>query len=52
MRRGQVVITTYHTLNAECTVPEEVDDSGEAAWVHAHGYAPRRAAPHRTAGPR
>jgi hypothetical protein len=47
MRHGQVVITTYHTLNAECTVPEEIDDSGEAAWVHAHGYAPPR-----PAGPR
>jgi hypothetical protein len=47
---AQVVITTYHMLNAECTVPEDVNVSGEAAWVHAHGYSPRPAAQHRRRG--
>lgn len=38
---GQVIITTYQTLNMDFVVPKNIDSDEEDEWVLNNGYAQR-----------
>jgi SNF2 family DNA or RNA helicase len=47
IKEKDVIITTYHTLNADCRIPESVEETDEIRWVQKHGGVLSRTSWHR-----